>query len=148
MAVMLLYERDIVGRASHLNNYITDLEAIDIDTPVEWSEVELQELQYPYFQEEVGKQRQTWATLYKTVATATQGRIQQKDLFWAMQAVRSRAFSGPFSGASSLIDVRRPCWLIPLECQANCRWLVGGSPDLILQFEHGYDLPYPAGLYT
>ena len=98
MALMLLYERDIVGSASHLKHYISDLEAIDIDTPVAWLEAEVAALQYPYLQEEIGKQKAAWNELYEQAASASSKRILRKDLIWAMQAVRSRAFSGPYSG--------------------------------------------------
>ena len=100
MAVMLLYERDTLGSASRLKHYISDLEAISIDTPVAWSEPEVAELQYPYLEGEIKKQRATWSELCQDVASAGGESISQEDLLWAMQAVRSRAFSGPYSGES------------------------------------------------
>lgn len=100
MAMMLLYERDIIGSSSRLKHYISDLEAIRIDTPVAWSENEISELQYPHLQAEIAKQKTAWNELYEAVASASSKRIQREDLYWAMQAVRSRAFSGPYSGKS------------------------------------------------
>lgn len=108
MALMLLYERDRKGSASRVKSYIEDMEAINIDTPVAWSNSELQHLQYPYLQQEIRKQRAHWNELYTSVLSASSQKIKQEDLIWAMQAVRSRAFSGPYSGGlhRSLSD---PC---------------------------------------
>ena len=107
MALMLLYERDILGSASRLKHYILDLEAVEIDTPVAWSEKEVAELQYPYLQQEITRQKDAWYELFEDVASASSKRILRKDLIWAMQAVRSRAFSGPYSGklATHSIDL-------------------------------------------
>ncbi len=44
MALLLLYERDVRGQESRIKHYISDLMAIDIDTPVEWSEEQVGEL--------------------------------------------------------------------------------------------------------
>ena len=98
MALMLLYERDVSGSASRVKHYIHDLKAIDIATPVAWSEAEVAQLHYPHLQQEIRKQKATWSELYEDVASASSKRICREDLLWAMQAVRSRAFSGPYSG--------------------------------------------------
>lgn len=100
MALMLLHERDGQGGKSRLKHYISDMEAIDIDTPVAWSDNELDQLQYPHLQQEVRKQKAKWNGLYQSLDPALSQRIKRADLFWAMQAVRSRAFSGPYSGTT------------------------------------------------
>ena len=98
MALMLLYQKNVKGPASHVKHYIADLQAISIDTPVAWSEAELEELQYPYLQEEIRMQKASWRDLHSAAASASKQGIHESDLLWAMQAVRSRAFSGPYSG--------------------------------------------------
>ena len=48
------------------------------------------------------KQRASWAQLHAELVAATPGTsITLDDLTWALQCVRSRAFSGPYGGADT-----------------------------------------------
>eukprot|EP00887_Chlorella_sp_A99_P007953 scaffold12.g7953.t1 len=100
MAALLLAER-AAGRASRLWGYVQQLPS-SIDTPVRWSEAELAELQYPPLQAAVAAQQQQWRDLHARLAHAWggSGAPAWDDFLWAMENVRSRSFSGPWTGSS------------------------------------------------
>ncbi|KAL4457348.1 hypothetical protein ABPG75_012213 [Micractinium tetrahymenae] len=103
MAVLLLWERQ-KGRASPVWGYIEQLPA-SIDTPVRWSEGELAELQYAHAIGEVRQQQGSWRQQYERFCKAVQPGVGrafawEDDFLWAMENVRSRAFSGPYTGSS------------------------------------------------
>ena len=51
---------------------------------------------------QVEKQRASWAQLHSELVAATpETSITLDDLTWALQCVRSRAFSGPYGGADA-----------------------------------------------
>ena len=53
--------------------------------------------------EQVEKQRASWVQLHAELLAATPGTsITLDDLTWALQCVRSRAFSGPYGGADTV----------------------------------------------
>jgi len=98
MALLLLYERDVRGQDSSVRNYVSDLMAINIDTPVEWSQEQVKELQYSHLEKKIMEQKASWQGHYDAVKGASEGEILREGFMWAMQAVRSRAFSGPWAG--------------------------------------------------
>ncbi|KAL4418760.1 hypothetical protein ABPG77_005771 [Micractinium sp. CCAP 211/92] len=103
MAVLLLWERQ-KERASPVWGYIEQLPA-SIDTPVRWSEAELAELQYAHAIGEIRQQQASWRQQYERFCKAVQPGVGcsfawEEDFLWAMENVRSRAFSGPYTGSS------------------------------------------------
>ncbi|KAK9917592.1 hypothetical protein WJX75_006163 [Coccomyxa subellipsoidea] len=97
MALKLLYERQL-GPESKLAPYVMALPA-DFSTPLSWTDAQLQALCYPHLIKEVAAQRAGLKKLHAELAAATPGTpISEQDLMWALQAVRSRAFSGPYAG--------------------------------------------------
>lgn len=50
----------------------------------------------------VHKQRDDWADIHSRLASSTPGTpVTREDLYWAIENVRSRAFSGPYTGGSA-----------------------------------------------
>lgn len=48
---------------------------------------------------QVEQQKQSWQEHYKNMQAASVGTsVSEEDLVWALECVRSRAFSGPYSG--------------------------------------------------
>ena len=48
---------------------------------------------------QVQQQQQSWHQHYKNVQAASKGEaVTEAELIWALECVRSRAFSGPYSG--------------------------------------------------
>lgn len=48
---------------------------------------------------QVEQQKQSWHEHYKNMQAASVGvSVTEEDLVWALECVRSRAFSGPYSG--------------------------------------------------
>ncbi|KIZ03308.1 hypothetical protein MNEG_4645 [Monoraphidium neglectum] len=112
LGVRLLAER-AKGGASRLQRYLQQLPK-DLDTPVTWSDERLQQLQYPYLIQKVAQQQQEWAALHASAAaSAAPGAAppSRADFFWALAAVRSRTFSGPYV-ASTLQDRLRLAGLV------------------------------------
>ena len=102
MAILLLSER-AKGRESRVYGYIEQL-PLSIDTPVRWNEEELRELQNGNLQKGVVRQREEWKKIYKELAAATKGLkgevfVTKEKVFWALENVRSRSFSGPYAGS-------------------------------------------------
>lgn len=97
MALMLLHERQ-KGKSSVVSGYIEQLPS-EFDTLLHWSSEELQLLMYPPLIQQVQQQKQSWHNHYKNVqAASTDNPMGEDDLVWALECVRSRAFSGPYSG--------------------------------------------------
>lgn len=107
MALVLLHEKKVARSNVGMQRYLADLSSIRIETLVEWSEEELDGLHYPILAAAVRKQRRAWdhfcTEFLRVHPTAP---VSHSELIWAMQAVRSRAFSGPYSGKK-----RMQCWL-------------------------------------
>lgn len=101
LALKLLYEWKVKGPDSRLRNYVEDLQAIEIETPVAWEESEIRELHYPFLEARILEQKKQWNTLYREfVSAASSSKVTEADFLWALQAVRSRTFSGPYAGMS------------------------------------------------
>jgi hypothetical protein len=94
MALLLLHERDVKGPESNIRNYVSDLMAINIDTPVEWSEQQIRELQYSHLESLVHHQKASWQGHYEAVNAASESEILRKGFMWAMQAVRFLRMDG------------------------------------------------------
>lgn len=55
---------------------------------------------------QVQQQQQSWRQHYENVQAASKGEaVSEAELTWALECVRSRAFSGPYSGAASLLCI-------------------------------------------
>ncbi|PRW57714.1 SET domain-containing [Chlorella sorokiniana] len=120
MAVLLLWERSR-GRASPVWGYIEQLPS-SIDTPVRWSEAELVELQYAPAINEIRQQQAAWRQQYdKFSAAVKQGKHSYEDFLWALENVRSRAFSGPYTG-SSVVEKARTLGLLLAAGGAYAAW--------------------------
>eukprot|EP00200_Dunaliella_tertiolecta_P001304 CAMPEP_0202361426 /NCGR_PEP_ID=MMETSP1126-20121109/13995_1 /ASSEMBLY_ACC=CAM_ASM_000457 /TAXON_ID=3047 /ORGANISM="Dunaliella tertiolecta, Strain CCMP1320" /LENGTH=501 /DNA_ID=CAMNT_0048955379 /DNA_START=165 /DNA_END=1670 /DNA_ORIENTATION=- len=106
LGLLLLRERNL-GQASRLSAYVAQLPS-SFDHPVLWQErARLQQLQCPAMIQQVEEQQREWAGLYKElcdkgVQPGAQP-VSREDFFWALCAVRSRTFSGPYIG-STLAD--------------------------------------------
>jgi len=102
MAVLLLCEAQ-KGRESPVWGYISQLPQASIDTPVFWSAEDLKELQYARLQADIAAQKDTWRTYYDEFRASSLGLdgsgIDFDRFMWALEIVRSRAFSGPYAGA-------------------------------------------------
>lgn len=98
MAILLLFERN-KGPSSRVFGYIKQLPD-SIDTPVRWSEQELDELQNPSFKDSVMQQKIEWKRLFTEFQRNSRGASENYDDFlWALENVRSRSFSGPYAGS-------------------------------------------------
>lgn len=64
------------------------------DTPIHWSS--LKELQYPYMEVAVAKQKKDWQTYHKQIRDV----LSWEDFLWGCECARSRAFSGAYSGGA------------------------------------------------
>lgn len=105
---MLLYEKHIEGSSSRHIRYLEDLAAIRIETPLVWSDSERADLHYPWLQAQIGKQIEQWTDLHTDFQESASCNVDvsKGDFFWALQAVRSRAFSGPYGGELPLPSER------------------------------------------
>lgn len=101
MTVLLLHETS-KGRQSSVWGYIAQLPK-SIDTPVRWSDAELDELQYKRIKDKIIEQRKQWGGFFNDFKSASVG-LAGQSVTWdqflsAAENVRSRAFSGPYAGA-------------------------------------------------
>ena len=82
-------------------------EESEMNTPIHWSEADLQKLEqvYPHIVSKVEKQKQSYKSLYSLLTTRAVGggrgafiddkeKVPLERLVWAMESVSSRAFSG------------------------------------------------------
>ncbi|KAK9803994.1 hypothetical protein WJX72_011353 [[Myrmecia] bisecta] len=99
LALLLLHAKQ-QGPASPFAAYINQLPR-SFDTPVFWPEEAVRQLQYPHLEAEVAEQRRAWQAASDELESATPGSsISRDELFWALSCVRSRCFSGPYTGSS------------------------------------------------
>ncbi|CAK0785563.1 hypothetical protein CVIRNUC_008773 [Coccomyxa viridis] len=97
MALKLLYERQL-GKDSVLAPYIGSLPQ-SFGTLLTWTDAELAALQYSSLQQEAQRMKAALQKLHADLAvSAPSTPVTDSDLTWALQAVRSRAFSGPYAG--------------------------------------------------
>ena len=122
---MLLYERHVKQDNSRHVRYVEDLLAIKIETPLVWSQSELRDLQYPWLQEQIQKQIDHWTSLFERFQQDANCsvNISKEEFFWGLQAVRSRAFSGPYGGTAA-ICIRRLACNLPFVSSQPC-WQIG-----------------------
>jgi len=82
----------------------TQMEALPkkFNTPIHWSSQELENLQYPFLQAQVEKQRTDILKLCKRFENSPKVGIcsstTKSELIWALECVRSRSFMGPDGG--------------------------------------------------
>lgn len=73
------------------------------DTPFHWSDKELLELQNPRMVEAIHEQKKQYRKLFDEISGNTDNPIGRKleyaDFVWAIECIRSRAFSGPLEAA-------------------------------------------------
>jgi len=98
LALLLLWEKG-VGRAksiqpSSMASWIEMLPE-DMNTPLHWTEAQVEELQYQPLVTKCIRQRTAWKVLFKQVQKDN-AQICQDDFYLACEMARSRAFSGPF----------------------------------------------------
>ncbi|GAB4823521.1 hypothetical protein N2152v2_010567 [Parachlorella kessleri] len=102
MSILLLMERR-KGSTSAVWGYIQQLPD-SIDSPVRWSDEEVQQLQYRPVIAQLQQQKQKWREQYDGLVAALTARggpsVAWEEFLWAMENVRSRSFSGPYTGAS------------------------------------------------
>ena len=129
LAVRLLAEKR-KGAASPLARYLEQLPRA-VDTPVTWPQARLAQLQYPHLIAQVGRQRDEWRALHKKLTSggvAAGARAPpEEELFWALAAVRSRTFSGPYV-ATTLQDRLRLAGLVAFLAVGN---ILAQGPDAI-----------------
>ena len=98
LALLLLWERG-AGRApssepSKLSRWI-DVLPQAMNTPLHWTEAEVEELQYEPLVTKCIRQRTAWKVLLKQVQKDNPD-IGESEFYLACEMARSRAFSGPF----------------------------------------------------
>mmetsp|Transcript_22162 Transcript_22162/g.56310 ORF Transcript_22162/g.56310 Transcript_22162/m.56310 type:complete len:522 (-) Transcript_22162:24-1589(-) len=110
MGLLLLHEKSL-GAQSRLAPYIEQLPQT-FDAPVLWDDAQLQLLQYPHIIHAVKEQQLEWGALYEDLAArgvvpgSGRAPISQRDFLWALSAVRSRTFSGPYLPSTASDRVR------------------------------------------
>lgn len=126
LGVRLLHEQ-AKGPQSELYEYLKQLPR-KVDSPVNWSQELVQQLQYPHLVHKVTEQQREWAALYgkflEQGAVDKTSAPSQQDFFRALSLVRSRTFSGPYV-ASTLSDRLRLAGLVGGLVAANT--LLGGD---------------------
>lgn len=87
---------------SNLQPWISRLPK-SFDTPLHWSDEELNELQSPQMVEAVKQQRSLYKKLFDGINSNSNNMLARdmkySDFVWAVECVRSRAFSGPLEVA-------------------------------------------------
>jgi Rubisco LSMT substrate-binding len=70
------------------------------DTPLHWTDSTLDQLQYPFLQSAVQRQRIAWRQYYETYCrtTTTQSLYSYDQFVWGCECARSRAFAGSYAG--------------------------------------------------
>lgn len=99
LALVLISEK--IG-PTKLQPWIAELPE-DFDTPFHWSEQELSELQSRRMTRAIHSQRKSYRALFDSVNSNPNNGISRQmsynDFVWAVECVRSRAFSGPLEVA-------------------------------------------------
>jgi len=125
MALLLLHQKRL-GSDAPLSGYLESLPK-RIDLPVMWDDSQLQMLQYAVLVHKVLEQRREWEAIHARLLAegvvpggpwSAPGALTRDDLFWAMAAVRSRTFTGPWVG-SSLRDRGRLATIIGFLALTN-----------------------------
>mmetsp|Transcript_48704 Transcript_48704/g.123010 ORF Transcript_48704/g.123010 Transcript_48704/m.123010 type:complete len:524 (-) Transcript_48704:420-1991(-) len=99
MSLLLLAETR-KGAQSRLAGYVQSLPE-GFDTPFHWEPADLAQLQYQPLVRLVEQQQQEWADAYQRLKEATPSSpLSYTELVWGMECVRSRCFSGPYTGGS------------------------------------------------
>lgn len=100
LALLLLDAKLDAG--SKLQPWIERLPA-SFNTPFHWTEKELLELQSPRMTKAVHEQRRLYRKLYDAINSNADNAIARKmkysEFVWAVECIRSRAFSGPLEAA-------------------------------------------------
>ncbi|KXZ48763.1 hypothetical protein GPECTOR_25g347 [Gonium pectorale] len=95
LACRLLHERAL-GPASRFADYLPALPA-RVDLPAAWPRHAVAALQYPYLEQQILDEQEEWARLSDRLKPyLSRRRLAAEDLYWALAAVRSRTFAGPY----------------------------------------------------
>jgi len=100
LALLLMSEKK-KGPGSSLQPWIQTLPAEFPTIPLQWSDADLALLEYPPLSAAVAKQREALSKAYDVISASSTVSITQEEFEWAVMAVRSRAFSGPFEGRTA-----------------------------------------------
>lgn len=83
------------------------------DTPIQWCESDLAELQSPRMRKRVHTQRKSYRAMYDSLEKcAITDSLSYDDFVWAINCVRSRAFSGPLETAPFKERVRLSAFIV------------------------------------
>ncbi|CAK0887763.1 unnamed protein product, partial [Prorocentrum cordatum] len=97
LAVLLAYERHRKG-ASPLEHWVASLPQEFPEVPLNWTDAELEALDYPLLERDIREQREEVAGAYSLISAGCRFPLSEDDFRWAVMAVRSRSFSGPYEG--------------------------------------------------
>ena len=70
-----------------------------LDTPIHWTDAEVQDCQYDFLTKAVAQQKATWRTYHEQLRTNGFADLSWDDFVHGCEMARSRAFSGAFTGS-------------------------------------------------
>mmetsp|Transcript_37742 Transcript_37742/g.150444 ORF Transcript_37742/g.150444 Transcript_37742/m.150444 type:complete len:500 (-) Transcript_37742:1631-3130(-) len=98
--------------------------------PVFWNPTEVTELQHFELQKRILRQKVQWETICELIMQNSSA-LDVREVLWAMDMVRSRAFSGEFQQRSSLVATFALCWTaglaLPLLANVNTDLSLAGT---------------------
>lgn len=71
-----------------------------LDTPLHWSDDEIDALQYGFMTKAVAKQRKAWKQYHQALQNNGFANLSYNDFVWGCEMARSRAFSGAYAGSA------------------------------------------------
>lgn len=97
LALMVLHVKRDVNNALHIwTKFLPSL----VDSPHHWSDDDLAQLQNDHIVSLIRDQRRSYSTAYNRICAAIpSARLSYDEFIWAVDCVRSRAFSGPLEPA-------------------------------------------------
>eukprot|EP00775_Hariotina_reticulata_P001404 gene1404-1747_t len=120
LAVRLLHEQR-QGQQSQYQAWLQQLPRT-VNSPVNWSQEMVQQLQYAHLIHKVTEQRKEWSDMYSQFRAEgvvdTSSAPSEQEFFRALSLVRSRTFSGPYV-ASTLSDRIRLAGLVGVLVLTN-----------------------------
>ncbi|CAE7523511.1 eag [Symbiodinium pilosum] len=97
---MLVLREAKAGERSFLKDWVASLPRDFPEIPMNWSEDELGLLEYPPIHQQIEKQRLELQEAFQK-AQSCRLDFSEAEFRWAVQVVRSRAFSGPYEGRNA-----------------------------------------------
>eukprot|EP00971_Amphidinium_carterae_P275212 5460660-Amphidinium_carterae.1 len=95
LAVLLLNEKKVQPPTA-LAAWIASLPQEFPTVPLAWTQQELDSLEYPALASAVAQQRSELRNAYAEIVKGCSVEFSEEEFQWAVMAVRSRAFSGPY----------------------------------------------------